>query len=152
MIPIIHFITGLIFALFILFISKVSAYQAFLIFFGTFFIDFDHYLFYIFKRNDFSLKNSIKYSKIKRDKFYSLTPKQRKNIKKPVYIFHNFESVFFLILLSLFYNNFLYILLGMLFHLLIDYIEFVLHGEYHYFKFSLVLTLILNRTKKIDIW
>jgi len=87
---------------------------------STFLIDVDHYLAYLFKFNDFSLKNAVKHFMGMREK-YGVTRKQ--GIKSPLMIFHAGETVILVALLSLKYQFFLFILIGFLFHIFLDFID-----------------------------
>ena len=63
MLPKTHILLGLIFSLLIYFSLELTIIQASLVFLSSFLIDFDHYLWYVFKKKDFSLKNAYYYLK-----------------------------------------------------------------------------------------
>ncbi|MFA5020218.1 MAG: hypothetical protein WC533_03905 [Candidatus Pacearchaeota archaeon] len=128
MLPKTHFIFGGIFALIVFLLLPQIGYIGFIIiWFSSFLIDVDHYLFYVFLKKDISLKNSYHWFVKKHRKFKELSINERKErIKErcpiPV-IFHGIEFILLLIILSFFSKIFVYILIGVVFHQLLDFIS-----------------------------
>ena len=56
MLPKWHILFGAIFSMLVYFIFNINLFQVSLIFLASIFIDFDHYLFYVFRKKDFNLK------------------------------------------------------------------------------------------------
>lgn len=79
MLPSRHFILGLILGA-ILF-PYIGLLGAILVWFSSFLIDFDHYLWFIFIKRDFSLKKAYKWHILKRDKMRELSIEERKKHK-----------------------------------------------------------------------
>lgn len=115
-----------------------------IIFLSSFLIDVDHYLYYVYKKRDWGLKNSYKYFMKKRDKVLFLSRRERKKVYSGFYFLHGFESLVILFLLSFISKYFLYILIGFGFHLAVDIIETVrikdrvekISAIYDYLKFK----------------
>ncbi|MFQ5531781.1 MAG: hypothetical protein ACE5ES_04160, partial [Candidatus Nanoarchaeia archaeon] len=62
MLPKTHIILGFIFSVLIFFLfPQMGLIGASLIFFSSFLIDFDHYLYYLFKKKDPNPRNSVKW-------------------------------------------------------------------------------------------
>jgi hypothetical protein len=80
------------------------------IFVGGFLIDIDHYLLYIFKFKDFSIKKTFEYSK----NFSALYK---------FHIFHLFEVLVVCVILSFYSKTFLLISIGLIFHQILDFYE-----------------------------
>jgi hypothetical protein len=120
----------------------------FVIFLSTVFIDIDHYIFYIYKTKNFSLKNSYEWYSKRKVYYFNLPIYKRRKLKKEVFLFHGLEFWALIILLSAFYNLFLYVFIGLLFHMILDYIELIRHKELFYYKFSQIINYIDNKDKK----
>lgn len=125
-----HIILGLIFAavLFLLFL-QIGWTGFLIIFLSSFLLDVDHYLFYVWYKKDYSLRNSYRWF-VKLDRrFKNLSKEKKKKIKYPPLIFHGFEALVILIILSFFSKIFLYILIGFVFHEFLDII-YLIRGGY----------------------
>ncbi len=130
MLPKTHAILGLIFsaALFLIF-PQIGIFGFLIILLSSVFIDVDHYLFYIFTKKDWSLKNANKWFKDKIAKARKLPrEKRRKNPRHIPCLLHGIEAIIILSILSFFHIFFFYILIGFLFHELLDLIQIVIIG------------------------
>ncbi|VVB78729.1 Uncharacterised protein [uncultured archaeon] len=134
MLPKTHIIFGAIFSLIAYYFLSLDYLQSSLIFVSSFLIDFDHYMWYVNKKKDFSLKNSYYYLK-------------KVRLNKPVMmIFHTIEFLFLVLLLSFLWNGFLFILIGMLFHSVLDIIQMAYEGELEYREFFLTCYLLSEKS------
>jgi hypothetical protein len=126
MFPKIHIIFGFIFSLILLLLFPEIGWFGFIsIFASSVLIDVDHYLFYAVTKKDWSLKNAYNWFVEGEKKFKKLLLKEKKESKQIPCIFHGIE--FIIILLVLIYFNFyrqflIYILLGIVFHQVLDFI------------------------------
>ncbi len=121
MLPKYHLIYGFIFSLLLLAIfPSIGLTGALIILASTFFIDGDHYLVYVFRKKDISLKNALKYYMNIRRK-YGLTG--IKGVKMPILYFHIGEAIIITAVLALKYKIFIWILIGFLFHIFLDFID-----------------------------
>ncbi len=148
MLPKYHILLGLVASL-ILYFFGINYLFILVFFFSSFLIDADHYINRVFKKKDLSLKKAYQYFYKKGKKWVSLSPDKRKKYKADIVIFHYFEIIFSLLILSYFYKIFLFIALGFLFHLCLDYIHMIYHKDNPVIKMSLIYTLIRNKNKKI---
>ena len=105
MLPKIHFIASTILA-FILW--PFFGFWGLAIYIGGFFVDFDHYLLYLFREKDWNLFNSIRYF--------------NQEYKEGIYVFHTIETIIPLVLLAPFHLFFLAVLVGLGLHLIMDWI------------------------------
>ncbi len=123
MFPRYHILFGLFFSIFLFLIfPKISLVGAFIIFLSSFLVDFDHYLTYVIKNKDFSLKRSYRYY-LKMRKIFRKKFKKNPKLKFWVQPFHTVEFLLLIFIFS-FFNIFLfYIFLGTLFHFFLDIIE-----------------------------
>ena len=96
--------------------------NALIIFFSSFLIDFDHYIVYVKRKKEVSLRKSYIYFKNLKTTIQNHL-KNRINIKTPLVIFHTFEFLILTFILALFFEVFLFLLVGMLFHSLLDIID-----------------------------
>jgi len=148
MIPKHHIILGAITTLIIYLIFPITFMQTIIIFLSSFLIDFDHYLYYAFKKNNFNPIKSIKWFFTKRKKWLALSYKNRKKYKRPILIFHGIEFLITLFLFSYINQIFLFILIGILIHIFLDYLEIIFLKEPFYTKLSPLLVLIKNKNKQ----
>ena len=124
MLPTKHFIFGLIFAGFLYFIfPKIGLVGFLIIIFSTFLIDVDHYLYYVYRKKDFSLRNAYKWFIKQKKKFLALPRKQRNKFQTGFCFLHGIEILIILFLLGIFISKYFYfILIGFAFHLVLDII------------------------------
>ena len=125
MLPKSHILLGFIFSL-ILFIifPKIGIIGFVIIFFSSFLIDVDHYIYYVFKKRDLSLKNAYSWFIQKRKKYLALSRKKRNEVYLEIHFLHGVEILIILFLLGLFVHKyFCYILIGFAFHLFLDVIH-----------------------------
>ncbi len=133
MLPKYHAIFGLISSILAYFMLPITLFQASLIFFASFLIDFDHYIWYVYKKRDFSLKRAYFYLKNKVDK------------KPHLMIFHTIEFLALIAILAYFIPIFIFILIGMLFHSILDVINLSYRNSLNSREFSLIRGLVRIR-------
>lgn len=129
MLPKYHIVLGFIFASFLFFIfPEINLLGFFIIFFSSFLIDVDHYLYYVFTKRDISLKNAYGFFIKKRRKTLKLSKEKRIKLNTNFLIFHKIEFILFMFLLGSFISKlFLFVFLGMIFHLFLDIIWRIKH-------------------------
>lgn len=125
MLPNKHILFGAIFSIIIfLLIPQVQIIGAVIIFLSTFLIDFDHYLYYVFRKKNINPLKSYHWYKENRTKFYSLPLQKRKETYGGLYIFHGLGFLFILLFLGFFVDDlFLLVFAGFLFHEMFDWYE-----------------------------
>jgi len=116
-----HLFLGLAFSL-ILFLlyPKIGLTGFFLIFLSSVLIDIDHYVYYVVKKKDFSLKNAYLWFINIDKKMAKMTKKQRNNFYIALCFLHGFELLIILFLLANISELFFFIFIGFSFHLLLD--------------------------------
>ena len=102
-----HFIYSILFCLILVPFLK---FWTFVVFFAAFFIDFDHYLYYLIKFKNPSVKKAYNYH-------LPILPDEK------IHIFHTIEFYLLLIALSFLHIFFIFILLGVSFHFILDIID-----------------------------
>jgi hypothetical protein len=124
MLPKHHIFLGFIFSIFLyLIFPNISLIGTIIIFFSSFLIDVDHYLYYVFKKRDLSLQKAYKWYISKKRKLLSLSRQKRSKIRGTFLFLHGIEPLLILFLLEIFLSKyFFYILIGFAFHLLLDII------------------------------
>ena len=138
MLPSKHFIFGLIFAGFLyLIFPKIGLIGFLIILSSTVLIDVDHYLYYVYKKKDLSLKNAYKWFIKKRKKFLCLPKNQRNKFYRGFYFLHGIEVLIILFFLIFFSKYFFFIFIGFAFHLLLDSVDQTIYWD-RIDKFSLV--------------
>ena len=139
MLPKYHILLGFIFSLILYLIFPFIGFLGFfIIFFSSFLIDVDHYIYYFFTKKDLSLKNAYSYFFEKRRKFLLSSNKIKTPQNPGMYSFHGIEVLLILFILGIFLNKiFLFIFIGFSFHLFLDLIEMIYYG-FRIAKISLV--------------
>jgi len=145
--PIFHIIIGVVISLLLWLHPEINYLAVLVIFLSSVLIDFDHYLYFILKKKDISLIKAYNWFLKKRDFLISKPTKEQKKYKSSILIFHNFEFLIILLLLILIHEIFLWILFGIIIHLILDFIETFKRG-FKNTKMSLIFNLIKNKNKK----
>lgn len=148
--PTTHFLFGLVFSLiFFIFVPEGGILGAGLIFLSSFLIDIDHYFYFIYKKRSFNLKKSYIWFINKGKYLEKLTPFERREVSTGFYCFHGVEFVLILIILGLLLSKyFFYIAIGILIHLILDWIKIIIKRE-RFFKISLIYDYFKNRELKV---
>ena len=134
MLPKFHLITGFVFCFICYYFLNFPLFGVLLIFLANLLIDFDHYIFHIFRYNNFNLKYAYEWHK--------KLPKKHKSV---FHIFHSLEFLMILYLLALFNINFLYLLTGILFHSIFDLIQILYQENYCGRELSLINYIIKDK-------
>jgi len=151
MLPSSHIFLGAITSFFIFIIFPQIGWLAFLIIFlSSVLIDFDHYLYYVVKKKDFSLMNAYAWFIKNRDIWMALSKKEKEKFQQGIIIFHGIECWILLILLTLISRWFLFVLIGVLVHMVFDFIELYKNNSPFYIKFSQVYTHRKNKRLKLE--
>jgi hypothetical protein len=148
MLPKTHIILGLFFSLLLVLLFDVPVYGGVVVFLVSFLVDVDHYFYGVFKKRTFSLSKIHSYFLDKRKKWRALSYDMKCKTKFPILLFHGFEFVLFLFVLSFFSVWFLFVLLGVSFHLLLDYVDIFVNKDPVFTKLSVVYVWFTNCSKK----
>lgn len=151
MLPKTHIILGGIFSILVWIIHPtIPWFNIVLIFLSSFLIDFDHYMYYVFKKKDINPFKSTSWF-MKNHKNGVIKKFEKKNSKNKVKAyfcaFHTVELLLLIFIFALFIKPFLFILLGMLFHSLLDVIDLTIRKDIHLREFS-TIAYIIRRNKK----
>jgi hypothetical protein len=147
MLPKFHIVLGAIASLIIYLIYPITLLQALTIFLSSVLIDVDHYLTHALKYKTLSLKKAKNYFLKRRNKWITLTSNEKQKIKRHLLIFHGIEFIAILLVLSFYNPIFKFILIGILIHLFLDYLDLIHYNDKIYSKFSQVYTQIKNKNK-----
>jgi hypothetical protein len=149
MLPKTHMTWGFLISLVLFLIfPEITLLGAIIIFLASFLIDFDHYLYYLYKQKNFSLKNAYVWFIEKSIHFKKLTKSEQEKYKRAIMIFHGIEFWVILTLLILFIHKlFLYVLIGIVIHMILDYLDLYKNDQPLYIKTSQIYTHIKNRKK-----
>ncbi len=134
MLPKTHAILGLVFSLiFLAIFTNIGIFGFIIIWFSSIFIDVDHYLYYAYTRNSWSLKEAYNWFIKKSNAFLEMSYEKRiKNGKFIPCIFHGIEMIIILSILTFLFPIFIYVLIGFIFHQLLD----LIHIEYYGFNLN----------------
>lgn len=144
MLPKHHLILGIFFCL-ILYFFNFSFFSLVIIFLSSVLIDIDHYLWYVFGKKQFSLKQAYSWF-IKTGKYYDNLPeKQRKKLYVGVFPLHSIEFLLPLFILGFVSPFFLFIFIGFIFHSICDLISEIWGPQRGTYKISIFYTLITRK-------
>jgi len=117
MLPKNHVYIGIIFSILVyLIFPAVGILGALIIFAASVLIDVDHYSVYVWRKKDWSLKNSFKwYMEFKKNKDRTI-----KKLKSPMNVLHTIEFLFLFFVISIFNNLLFLIFVGFIFHSICD--------------------------------
>lgn len=122
MYPRYHILFGAIFAFLVFMIfPDINIIYIVLIFLASIFIDLDHYLAFVMRERNWNLFDSFKFY----DELEKRAERERKRgiYKKCVFhFFHTIEFHLVVLILACFWNLFLYIFIGIVFHSILDII------------------------------
>jgi hypothetical protein len=148
MMPRWHFFFGLL-ASFVLYLSGFNLIHISIFFLASFLIiDLDHVPRFIFKEKSINPFKFYSWSLTKKNAWRGLSIAQKRSYKRPIFFFHNLETLLLLLLLSSLLPILYFVLAGFLFHLVTDLIYQHFQKEEKHYKISLIYTLVINRTKK----
>lgn len=119
-----HFIFGFIFslAIFLIFPSVGLLGSMIILISAIFLIDFDHYLYYAFRKKNLNPMKAFNWYIDNWKKFNTLTLEQKKGVYGGVYIFHGIEILTILFFLGIFLSKyFIFVFIGFLFHMFLDW-------------------------------
>lgn len=128
MLPSKHIIFGAIFSILVwLFFPVMGWLGAMIIFLSSVLIDVDHYLYYVYKKREFDIKDSVRWYLSNTDLVKKMNKKQKANFYSGLYFLHGIEAIILLILLMLTFPNIfnftIFIIIGFLFHQVLDAIN-----------------------------
>ncbi|MFH1917577.1 MAG: metal-dependent hydrolase [Nanoarchaeota archaeon] len=145
MLPKSHIILGAILSLVLIYFFNFSLIAGIIILLSSVLIDVDHYLYYVYKKKDWSLKRAYNFFIVGKNKIASLSRKQRNEFYHGFSFLHGIETLVILFILGKFLSEyFYYILIGFSFHLFLDIIhQKTIHDRfdkysiiYDYFKYK----------------
>ena len=132
----------------LIFFPQLGLIKVFLIILSNFLVDADHYLYYVYHKKDWSLKNSYNWFMQRIPKIGGLSKKEQRRYKKTPLIFHGIEFSAILIFLSFLHPFLLWVLLGVVIHIVLDIIEQRKDKELVLSKISQIYVCIKNKNKK----
>ena len=148
MYPLQHLILGLAFSAVLLNIfPQIGLIGFFLISLSAFFIDVDHYFYYALKKKNFCLKNAYIWYIDEGKKLRKISKEKRQKFKNNIFIFHGAEFLILLIVLSFINFYFLFIFIGVIFHIFLDFI-FPNNKKFPKNKLSQIYNWQINKNKK----
>ena len=146
--PLKHLVLGILFAFVLFKIFPIGIYGFSLIVLSTFFIDVDHYFLYVFKKRDLSLRNAYHWFVKNFDKRILMSRKEKQDYKYGFLLFHGLEFWIILAVLSIYSDFFLYIFIGVMFHIFLDFLALAYYNEPFAIKISQTYNFIRDKDKR----
>jgi len=148
MLPKTHIVLGFLFSAVLVIAFDIGLISALIVFLSSFLIDFDHYLYGVYKQKTLNFKKIYSFFVEHRIKWRKLSYEQKKKSKFPFLAFHGVEFLFLTLLLSFRFPFLIFIFIGSFFHIFIDYIEIFLNKDPLYVKLSPIYVYLNNKNKK----
>lgn len=144
-----HILIGGAISLILLFVFDISPTNTILFFLSSFLLDFDHYIYAVYKTKSYNPKKAYLFF-INKSKFLKKIPKENwRKYYSGVYVFHGVETIIFFILLGILISKiFFYISAGIFLHLLLDWAEKIFENKYYPHKFSIFFDIRKIKKKK----
>jgi hypothetical protein len=146
MLPQNHFLFGFLFSVILYLIFPEIEFLGLVVFLmATVLIDIDHYLYYVYKKRDWSLVGAVKWFLKKGKILKKMGRKKRGEFYTGFCFLHGVEALVLFGVLGYFvWDGFYFVSLGFGFHLILDYIHQIqvmdrvdrLSAVYDYFKFG----------------
>lgn len=145
MLPKWHLLYSFVLAYILVFIFHISLFSATIFLVAAVFIDLDHYFLFVLNHKKIHPKDFWVWSMEKTKEWKKV---EDKNLYKyPIFIFHGFEALLILAVLSFVYTFFFWIFLGFAFHIFLDLLHLI-YREEELHKLSQIYTLKRNKNKK----
>ena len=125
-----HLFFGAIFSLILfLFFPQVGVIEFSIILLSTVLIDVDHYLYYVFKKKNMSLKKAYKWFMETEEKFLAFSKEERNEIYTSFCYLHGIEILILLFFAIYISEYFLYAFIGIAFHFLLDVVNGTIYTD-----------------------
>ena len=135
-----HIICGIVLGVF-LWLLGIEIIPILLIISASILVDIDHVINYIAKFNRYNILEMNKY--FRRDVCL-----RNSNEPLPIFIFHNYETLIILAILSIFSPSMIYLFIGVVFHMILDWLVMPTDKYPAIIKISLIMVLIENSRRK----
>lgn len=125
MLPKQHFMFGAIASLVLYFVfPEFDIFNWVLFLMSSILIDVDHYLYYVYRKKDWNLGNAVRWFFDRRNILIRAGGNFRNNVYSCFCFLHGFEILAVFVSLGYFvWYGFYFVFLGILFHLILDYID-----------------------------
>ena len=143
-----HFIIGLICASIITYVFNLTFFTGLIIFLSSWLIDIDHYFWYALEFKDLNPFNALRWRIKSAKKWKKLVRKERFKFKQGVFIFHSVGFWAALIALTFLDKIFLWILIGIGIHMIIDFVDLIKRKRNILEKISLAYVVRKNKNRK----
>jgi len=148
MLPKWHLLYTYVFSIILVYFFEFSLFAGLIVFLSAIFIDLDHVLIYVLKTKNINPIKFYTWSFAKKDCWNKLTKDEKKEFALPHFILHGIEFILVLVVLSLAHSFFYWILLGVLFHLFLDFIVLIYDREEISIKTSQIWLWQRNKNRK----
>ncbi len=148
MLPKWHLLFGFVFAYILIYFFQFSLLAGTIVFLSSILIDIDHYLRYVYLEKDLSPIKFWNWSMQRKKRWEKLSKKEKSKYKYPQFFLHGIEFWVIIFLLSFNHQIFLWMLIGIIFHMFFDISDLIYKKIPSHVKLSQVYNYITNKTKK----
>jgi len=146
-----HFLFGFIVSYILVFFFNFSLLSGFIIFLASWIIDLDHYLWYAIKTKDWNPLHAIRWYLRLISKWGNLSFKEKRKFKQGVFVLHSLLFWLILAVLSFSHVFFLWVLIGIMIHMVADLIDLYVRRKPLYGKIFLCYVIKRNKNRKESI-
>lgn len=146
MLPKWHILYGFVFSIILISFLSFSVFAGVIIFLSAVFMDIDHVLMCIFESKSLNPVKFYSWALKRRDIWLNMD--SRENYKFPSCVLHGIELIAVLVVLSYLHIFFLWVLLGVLLHLILDILELIYTKQHISYKTSQIWLWQRNKNKK----
>lgn len=143
-----HILFGFVGAYILTYFFNFSIFAGLIIFLSSWLIDGDHYLWYGFEMKDWNPVHAVRWYTQAIPKWFALSLKEREKFKRGVFICHGLLFWLILAALSVIHPIFLWILIGVGIHMVVDLIDLYFRGEPLYNKIFPCYIIQINKNRK----
>lgn len=143
-----HILYSYIFILLLYKFTSLNLFAIIVIFLAAIFIDLDHAARYSLITKNINPIKFLKWSTKRKEEWENLINEEKSKYKKPHFIFHGVEFLLIIVFFSFLHKFFLWILIGVSFHLFLDLIFLIYKKEHLSIKTSQIWLWQKNKNKK----
>ena len=143
-----HLIVGILVSYILVQFFNFSLIAGAIVFLSSWLIDFDHYFWFGVELKNWNPIKAIEWRIKFVPKWNKLSLLEKNKFKRGVFIFHGLGFWLIIVVLSFYYNLFFWILLGVIIHMVADWIDLINKKEPLYNKIFPIYVIKRNKNKR----
>jgi hypothetical protein len=144
-----HILFSFFLSYIVVYFFNFSLLSGTVIFLSGILIDLDHLLLFYLESKTIHPKKFLLWNEMKKELWQKLTVDEKNQFKSPHFILHGMEFLLFLVFLSIFHPFFIWVFIGIISHLILDWIDLYFSKSSRFFvKISQIKVWLDNKGKK----